>query len=225
MNDMLMMLCLMRMLMHIVIGLNACLTPRVLQSARGVPSRLPRRATDLTSPKASETRQKRARFDAVEHSDEVGETPASDSRRAAVSHLGRACVEAYRGEDECSGGFGAEDRSLVLPAVSGGALQRWRCGGAATAAALTSGGRIGERGWDRMEWPGGAGRRSDQVKAGRPRRVHDADVRPPRGRRRVDEGERPRAGERGRGNRAALSGWPEREAGRPSSACPLSLFF
>ena len=30
MNDMLMMLCLMRMLMHVVIGLNACLTPRVL---------------------------------------------------------------------------------------------------------------------------------------------------------------------------------------------------
>jgi len=73
--------------------------------------------------------QKRARFDAVEHSDEVGETPASDSRRAAVSHLGRACAEAYRGEDECCGGFGAEDRSLVWPAQSGGALRRWRCSG------------------------------------------------------------------------------------------------
>jgi len=76
-----------------------------------------------------------------------------------------------------------------------------------------------------MEWPGGAGRRPDQVKAGRPRRVHDADVRPPRGWRRVDEGGRPRVGERGRGNQAALSGWAEREAGWPSSACPLSHFF
>ena len=64
----------------------------------------------------------------AEHSDEVGETPASDSRRAAVSHLGRACVEAYRGEDGCSGGFGAEDRSLVWLVVSGRALRRWRCG-------------------------------------------------------------------------------------------------
>jgi len=92
------------------------------------------------------------------------------------------------------------------------------------AAALASGGRRGERGGDRMEWPGGAGRRPDQVKGGRPRRVHDADVRPPRGRRRVDEGGRPRAGERGRGNWAALSGRAEREAGRPSSACPLFFF-
>ena len=80
-------------------------------------------------------------------------------------------------------------------------------------------------GGDRMEWPGGAGRRSDQVKAGRPRCVHDADVRPPRGRRRVDEGGRPRAGEREGGNWAALSGWAEREAGRASSACPLFFFF
>jgi len=65
-------------------------------------------------------RQKRVSCDAVEHSDEVGETPASDSGLAAVSHLGRACAEAYRGEDECSGGFGAEDRSLVWPAELSG---------------------------------------------------------------------------------------------------------
>jgi len=31
MNDMLMMLCLMRMLMNVLIRLSACLTPRVLQ--------------------------------------------------------------------------------------------------------------------------------------------------------------------------------------------------
>jgi hypothetical protein len=39
-----------------------------------------------------------------------------------------------------------------------------------------------------MEWPGGVGRRPDLVKAGRPRRVHDAGVRPPRGRRWVERG-------------------------------------
>ena len=32
MNDMLMMLCLMRMLMNVLIGLNACLTHRVLHA-------------------------------------------------------------------------------------------------------------------------------------------------------------------------------------------------
>jgi len=169
-------------------------------------------------------RQKRVSCDAAKHSDEVGETPVRDSGLAEVSHLDRACAEAYHDEDECSGGFGAEDRSLVWPAVSGGALRRWRCGRAATAAALASGGRRGEWGGDRMEWPGSAGWRPDRDKAGRPRCVHDADIRPPRGRRRVYEGGRPRAGERGRGNRAALSGWAEREAGRPSSACPLFFF-
>jgi len=61
------------------------------------------------------------RFDAAAHSDEVEETPASDSQCAAVTHLGRACAKAYRGEDECSGGFGAENRSLAWPAVSNGA--------------------------------------------------------------------------------------------------------
>ena len=124
--------------------------------------------------------------DATEHSDEVGETPASDSGLVAVSHLGRACAEAYRGEDECNGGFSVEDGSLVWPAVSGGALWRWRCGGAA--AALANGGRRREWGGDRMGWPGGAGRRPDREMAGRPRRVHDAGVRPPRGRRWVERG-------------------------------------
>jgi len=32
-------------------------------------------------------------------------------------------------------------------------------------------------------------------------------------------------GREGRGNWAALPGWAEREAGRPSSACLVSLFF
>jgi len=57
--------------------------------------------------------------------------------------------------------------------------------------------------------------------AARPQRRRTATTwRAPGGARRA-----PRAGERGEGKRAALSGWAEREAGRPSSACPLSLFF
>jgi len=165
------------------------------------------------------------RFDAAEHSDEVGETPASDSQRAAVSHLGRACVEAYHGEDECGGALGAENGSLVWPAVSGGALRRWRCGVVAAAAALASGGRRGERsGGDRVE-PGAAGRRPDQVKAGRPRRVHDADVRPPRGRRRVVEGRRPRAGERGGENGPRCLAGPKGRRVGPAAPAPFSFFF
>ena len=45
--------------------------------------------------------------------------------------------------------------------------------------------------------PGGAGCRPDRGKPVGQRRVHDAGVRPPRGRRRVEQGGRPRAGERG----------------------------
>ena len=56
--------------------------------------------------------------------------------------------------------------------------------------------------------------------AARPRRRRTAATWPaPGGARRA-----PRAGERGEGKRAALSGWAEREAGRPSSACPLFFF-
>ena len=161
----------------------------------------------------------------AEHFDEVGETPVSDLRRAAVSHLGRAWAEDYRGEDECCGELGSEIGALAWPAVSGGALRRWRCGGAATAAALTSGGRRGERGGDRMECPSGAGRRSDQVKAGRPRRVHDADVRSPRGRCRVDEGGR-RAWEREGGETGprCMAGPKGRRVG-PAAPAPFLFFF
>ena len=131
----------------------------------------------------------------MELSGEVGATPASDSRRAAASHLGRACAEAYRDKDECNGELGSEIGALAWPAVSGGN---------AAAAALTSRGRRGERsGGDRVE-PGDAGRRPDLVKAGRPWRVHDAGVRPPRGRRRVERG----------GRRA-----PEREGGETGPRC------
>jgi len=107
--------------------------------------------------------------------------------------------------------------------VSSGALRRWRCVGAATAATLASGGRRREERGDRVE-PGGAGQRPDQVIAGRARRVQcrrtAATWPTPGGARRA-----PRVGERGEGKRAALSDWAEREAGRPSSACPLFFFF
>ena len=110
--------------------------------------------------------QRLARSDAAELFDEVGATPASDSRHTTGSHLGRAFAGAYRGDGECAGGLGVEVGALAWPAVSSGALRRWRCGGAATAATLASGGgrRREERVTERVEWPGGAGRRPDQVK-------------------------------------------------------------
>jgi hypothetical protein len=75
-----------------------------------------------------------------------------------------------------------------------------------------------------MESPECAGRRPDQVKAGRPRRVHDASVRPPRGRRRVERGGR-RAREReGRGSGPrCLAGQKGRRVG-PAAPAPF-LFF
>jgi len=84
-------------------------------------SELPRRTTDLTCQEASETGQKRARFDAAELSGEVGATPTSDSRRSTGSHLGRAFAGAYRDDGECTGGFGVEIGALEWPAVSSGA--------------------------------------------------------------------------------------------------------
>ena len=75
-----------------------------------------------------------------------------------------------------------------------------------------------------MEWPGDAGRRSDQVKAGRPRRVHDADVRPPRGRHRVDEGgRRAREREGGETGPCCLAGPKGRRVG-PAAPAPFSFF-
>jgi len=65
----------------------------------------------------------------VELSGEVGATPASDSRRTMGSHHGRAFGGAYRGDDECAGGLGAEVGALAWPAVSSGvspAMARWR---------------------------------------------------------------------------------------------------
>ena len=92
------------------------------------------------------------------------------------------------------------------------------------AAALASGGRRRrEERVDRVE-PGGAGRRPDQVIAGRPRRVHDADIRQPRGRRRVNEGGR-RAWERGGGGAGprGFAGPKGRRVG-PAAPVPFSFF-
>jgi len=57
--------------------------------------------------------QKRVRFNTTDLSGEVGVTPTSDSRCTVASHPGRTGAKAYRGEGECGGGFGAEDRPLA----------------------------------------------------------------------------------------------------------------
>ena len=71
--------------------------------------------------------------------------------------------------------------------------------------------------------PGDAGCRPDRGKPVGQRRVHDAGVQPPRGRRRVERGGHPRVGEgRGKPGRAAWLG--RKGGGWPSSACPLFFF-
>ena len=71
--------------------------------------------------------------------------------------------------------------------------------------------------------PGGAGCCPDRGKPVGQRRIHDAGVRPPHGRRRVERGERLRAGEgRGKPGRTAWLG--RKGGGWPSSAWPLFFF-
>ena len=80
-----------------------------------------------------------------------------------------------------------------------------------------------ERGQNGVAWGRGAASRPGEggSAAAHPRRRRTAATWPaPGGARRA-----PRAGERREGKRAALPGWAEREAGRSSSACPVSLFF
>jgi len=75
-----------------------------------------------------------------------------------------------------------------------------------------------------VERPGGAGRRPDQVKAVG-RGASNAGVRPPRGRRRVEQGEH-RAREReGRGKRAALLAGPKGRRVGPAAPVPFLFFF
>jgi len=71
--------------------------------------------------RTGETRQEREGFSVAEHSDKVGRSPASDCGFTDGFHLGRACAEAYRGEGEHGGGFGAENVPRKWPAASGGA--------------------------------------------------------------------------------------------------------
>jgi hypothetical protein len=190
-------------------------------------SELPHLPTDLAQQRTSEKRQGNARSVAAEYSGELGVTPASDSRRSTDSHLGRTFARAYPSDGECPGALGVELEALVWPATSGGALsgngaRRSGCCCAVRAEEEGEGGRGGDR-MEGVAWepapasrPGGVG--------GRPRRVQRrrtaATWPAPGGARRA-----PRAREREEGERAALPSWARREAGRPSSACPLSFFF
>ena len=155
--------------------------------------------------------QKRASFDAAELSDEVGETPVSDSGLAAVSHLGIACVEAYRGEDECGGGRGADNGALAWPAATAELGQQWRRGGGCCCCSRERR-RRRERGGDRMGVPGAAGRRTDWDK---PVGRATASMTPTY--------DRHVAGVRW--TKAGVRARERGEAGRASNACPLFLFF
>jgi len=143
------------------------------------------------------------------------------------SHLGRAFAGAYRGDGECAGGFGVEFGALAWPAVSGGAslaiaLRRssYGCGCARERR------EEGEaRATERVERPGGSGRRPDQVNpVGR-----GASTTPAYGRHVAvagwDEAGATRAGEREGGGR------PGRCLGRkgggvgPAAPAPFSIFF
>jgi len=92
--------------------------------------------------------------------------------------------------------------------------------------------RLRERAKKKREWsggdrmvPGGAGCRPDRGKQVGQRGVHDADVRPPRGRRRVERGGRLRAGEsRGEAGPRCLAGLKGRRVG-PAAPVPLFFFF
>jgi len=179
-------------------------------SARGVPSKLPRHAPNLTRSRTSETGQKWEGFDAAEHSGDVGRTPVRDCGLAEGFHLGRACAGAYRGEGEHDGGLGTENGPLTRPAASGGArpamaprrlflLRSW------AENERERGGQYGAS--------GGAGWRPDRDKpigrAARPRRRRTAATwLAPGGARRA----RPRARE-GRGGEARPRGWMGRKGG------------
>jgi hypothetical protein len=189
-------------------------------------SELPHLPTDLAQQRTSEKTQGNARSAAAEYSGELGVTPASDSRRSTDSHLGRTFARAYPSDGECPGALGVELEALVWPATSGGALsgngaRRSGCCCAVRAEEEGEGGRGGQNGRNGLGACAGVPTRGV---GGRPRRVQRrrtaATWPAPGGARRA-----PRARERGEGERAALPSWARREAGRPSSACPLFLFF
>jgi len=76
-----------------------------------------------------------------------------------------------------------------------------------------------------MEGFWGAGRRPDQGVEVAGRGALLAGVRPPRGRRWLGRGGRPRVGERGRGEAGRAAVWAEREAGLARQRLPLFHFF
>jgi len=176
--------------------------------------------------RTSEKRQDTARSVTAEHSGEIGATLASDSRRTAASHLGRAYAGAYRGDGECAGALGVELEALLRPAASGGACSgngaRRNCccywctgGGRRERRGRQNGGRVlGAR--VGVPTRGGGG--------GRPRRAQ---------RRRTAatwpslNGARwaPRAGERGEREAGRAAGWAEREAGLAQQRLSPFLFF
>ena len=142
----------------------------------------------------------------------------------AVSHLGRACAGAYRGEDECSGGFAAENGPLAWPAASGGARRAMAPRRPLLLLLRSRTGEEREQGGDRMGVLGARGGVPTGISrsaAARPRRRRTAVTWPASG------GSRraPARWREGRGKRAARLHWAEWEAGRPSSACPLFFFF
>ena len=169
--------------------------------------------------RTGETRQEREGFSAAEPSDEVGRTPASDCGFADGFHLGRACVEAYRGEGEHGGGFGAENGPRKRSAASGGASA------SNGATAERSGSGCGRR-REATEGNGGAwgsGAASRSGHAGRSRAAaatlptYDCHV--------AGAGWR-RAGVSAHGEGERKTGRAGRKGGgRPSSACPLFSFF
>ena len=103
---------------------------------------------------------------------------------------------------------GGEQRGFFGNGAAAERLRRWR-----SRAEEVEGSGEG------TEWRVGA-RGSVPTRLSRSAAAHPATWPAPGGARRA-----PRAGERGEGKRAALSGWAETEAGRPSSVCPLSLLF
>jgi len=163
----------------------------------------------------------------VEHSGELGATPASDSRHTVASHLGRAHAGAYRGDGECAGALGGELEALVRSVASGGlspamarggALRLWLRsrveGGGRDPGDRMDGGLLGARvgvptrGW---RWPAAA--RSSPAYG---RHVAGAGW--------DEAGVHTR--ERGGGGRQAgpRSG-PKGRRGWPRSGCPFSIFF
>ena len=179
-------------------------------------------------PSASKHERKRqdfARSVAVEHSGEVGATPASDSRRTAASHLGRAHAGAYRGDGECAGALGVEVEALVRSAASGGAFSNNGARRDCCCCCCADRGRRERRGRQN-------GGRVLGARVGIPTRgvevagrgAPNAGVRPPRGRRWMGRGGR-RARERGEGEVCWAAGWAEREVGLAQQRLSPFLFF